>query len=95
MSRYHKLFDGGEEAVGLVPGVRHKIDTGDAKPVCLRQWRLPQSTRETIRKQCDDMLRVGVIQPSSSPWLSPVVLVKKKGGGLRFCVDYRGVNAVT
>jgi len=95
LCQYKELFEGGEETVGLVPGINHKIDTGDAKPVSIRQWRLPQSTRQAIRDQCDLMLNAGVIEPSTSPWLSPVVLVKKKGGGLRFCVDYRGLNAVT
>jgi len=95
LKKYHQLFDGGEEAVGLIPGVCHTIETGDARPVCIRQWRLPQTTREAIRQQCDTMLRSGVIEPSTSPWLSPVVLVKKKDGRVRFCVDYRGLNAVT
>jgi len=93
--RYQVLFDGGETAIGHVPGIQHRIETGDAVPVCTRQWRLPQATRELIRKECDTMLNAGVIEPSSSPWLSPVVLVRKKGGALRFCVDYRKVNAVT
>jgi len=95
LEQFQELFDGGEETVGHIPGIRHQIDTGDAKPVCVRQWRLPQSTKETIRQQCDSMLQSGVIEPSCSPWLSPVVLVKKKDGSLRFCVDYRGLNAVT
>jgi len=95
IGHYSELFDGGEDAVGLIPGIKHTIDTGEAKPVCTRQWRLPYSARETIREQCNKMLRTGVIEPSTSPWLSPVVLVKKKDGSIRFCVDYRGLNAVT
>ena len=78
-----------------IPGVYHQIDMGDANPICSRQYRLPQSTRQRIRDQCDTMLRTGVIEPSTSPWLSPVVLVKKKDGDFRFCADFRPLNSVT
>lgn len=95
LNQYQLLFDGGEETIGHIPNIQHRIETGDAAPVSTRQWRLPQATRNVIREQCNSMLRAGVIEPSTSPWLSPVVLVKKKGGALRFCVDYRKLNQIT
>ena len=55
-------------------------------------------TREELdacKKYIDEHLRKGFIRPSSSPVASPVILVKKPGGGLRFCVDYRALNAIT
>jgi len=94
-AKFPSLFSGDKTQVGLVPGVTHKIVTGDASPLCTRQWRMPESAKEKIRKECDDMLKAGIIEPSTSPWLSPVVLVKKKDGSLRFCVDYRNLNSVT
>ena len=48
-----------------------------------------------MAKQFEEMQRNGVIEPSKLPWASPVVLVRKRDGSLRFCVDYRGLNAVT
>ena len=57
--------------------------------------RLPVSLKDTVNSQIDEMLLHGVIQPSCSPWASPVVIIKKKDGTWRFCADYRKVNAMT
>ncbi|XP_037774271.1 uncharacterized protein LOC119570709 [Penaeus monodon] len=81
--------------LGYLPDIKHGIRTKDTQPIRTRQWRLPESARTTICKECDQMLKDGIIEPSNSPWLSPVVLVKKKDGGIRFCVDYRNLNKIT
>jgi hypothetical protein len=51
--------------------------------------------REYIQQQVQEMLKNEVIQPSKGPWASRIVLVKKKDGKLRFCVDYRTLNSIT
>ena len=56
---------------------------------------MPFMVREEIARQLRNMQRDGVIQPSNSPWSSPVVMVRKKDGSHRFCVDYRELNSVT
>ena len=53
------------------------------------------AVRREVARQLKDMQRAGVIRPSTSPWSSPVVMVRKKDGTQRFCVDYRALNAVT
>lgn len=82
-------------STGQTAILRHRIDTGVAQPI--RQG-LRRAARPVIDKQAelvDDMLTKGVIRPSSSPWASPIVLVKKKDGTARFCLDYRLLNEVT
>lgn len=71
-----------------------KIDTGDSGPIHQRPYRGSHEQRKIIEEQVDEMLANGVIRKSSSPWSSPVVLVKKRDGKWRFCVDYRQMNKI-
>ena len=60
-----------------------------------KTYGLPRMELEAAKIYIDDMLEKGFIRPSSSPVASPIILVKRPGGGLRFCVDYRALNAIT
>lgn len=95
VARFPDLFSGDKSDIGKVPNITHRIVTTTEKPICTRQWRLPHHTKQVIRDECDRMLAAGVIEPSTSPWLSPVVLVRKPDGTIRFCVDFRPLNHVT
>ena len=90
--RYADVF---EHSLGDTTVVRHTINTGDSPPIRQRPRRLPYAYRKETDDQIRDMLDQGVIQPSISPWASPIVLVRKKDGKYRFCVDYRKLNSVT
>ncbi|KAG1114109.1 hypothetical protein G6F61_010372 [Rhizopus arrhizus] len=79
----------------ITPLVQHSIDTGDSRPLSQPPHRASAAENETIDSLLDEMLQQGIIQPSNSPWASPVVLVKKHDGSPRFCVDYRRLNGVT
>jgi len=58
-------------------------------------YRMAPPEMAELKKQLDDLLEKGFIQPSSSPWGAPVLFVKKKDGSFRLCIDYRGINRVT
>ena len=93
--RNRKVFSTGPDDIGRTDVVTHQIDTGSAHPIRQPARRLPHAMREEVDQQVEDMLRNGIIQPSSSPWSAPVILVQKKDGTYRFCVDYRALNEVT
>jgi hypothetical protein len=67
----------------------------DCGPIRQKPYRLPFAKRQCVEQAVQEMLDDGVIRPSDSPWASPVVLVPKKDGTTRFCVDYRKLNAHT
>ncbi len=88
-------FATGTQDLGQTGRIKHKVDTSTALPIRQQVRRIPHFRRQEAKKLLDDMLDKGIIRPSDSPWASPVVLVPKKDGSLRFCMDYRRVNAVT
>ena len=95
LREFADVFSRSEFDLGCTDLATHSIDTGDARPVKQMLRRQPFCHIETIDKQVDEMLKGGLIEPSQSPWVSNVVIVKKKDGSSRFCVDYRKLNEVT
>ena len=89
------LFSKSTDDLGQTGMVQHKIDTGTSMPIRQPPRRLPLAQREEADNAVQDMYKQGLIEPSESPWASPIVLVRKKDGSLRFCVDYRALNSVT
>lgn len=77
------------------PMARHHIDTGDNLPIAVPPYRLTPAKKAIVRAEIDKMLEDEIIEEAESEWASPVVLVPKKNGETRFCVDYRRLNAVT
>jgi len=75
--------------------VEHVINLKDSLPIKQVPRRIPFQMREEVNKIIEDMRKQGVIEESQSPWMSPAVLVKKKDGSIRFCVDYRKLNSKT
>ena len=95
LCEYHDVFVLEEGERGETGLVQMKIDTGDAMPKHQPVRRTPFAARQEIATQLKQMQDQNVIYPSDSPWASPVVLVRKKDGSLRFCIDYCGLNSVT
>ena len=95
LDQYTDIFAASSSDLGRTSIIRHKIDTGDARPIKQPPYRVSQTQKAEIENQIETMLSQEVIKVSTSPWSSPVVLVKKKDGTTRFCVDYRKLNAVT
>ena len=89
LQEYEDIFASTPEDFGRTGMIKHKINTGEAQPIRQQVRRIPPFRREEARKLLHSMLEKDVIQPSKSPWASPIVLVRKKDGSTRFCVDYR------
>lgn len=92
--KYQDTFSKSEWDIGLTDLAEHPINTGQADPIKQRPRRVPLAYAEEEKKAVEDLLQKGIIRKSTSPWSSPIVLVKKKSGAVRPCVDYRKLNAL-
>ena len=95
IQEFREIFFENADELGRSGRTKHAIDVEGNKPIKLPPRRPPLAQREVIEKEVKKMLAADVIEPSDSPWAAPVVLVKKKDGNVRFCVDFRKLNAVT
>ena len=86
------LFDGD---LGFCDVLKHSIPTTTDKPVYLPHQQIPVQLQAEVRKCLDNWLKQGIIHPSKSPYASQVVIVRKKTGEIRLCVDFRKLNAIS
>ena len=93
LSKHAKMWDG---KLGEISVTKHRIDlVPNARPVYQAPYRAGRQSREIESTEVQRMLAAGVIAPETSEWASTVVLISKKDVSVRFCVEYRKLNALT
>ena len=75
--------------------IQHRVKLTDDTPIHRKPYPLPYAMREELQNEVDIMLEMGVVRPSTSPHTSPIIMVKKKDGSYRVCVDFRKLNKST
>ncbi|UYV76858.1 K02A2.6-like [Cordylochernes scorpioides] len=95
LCQYEDVFATSPNDVGRTNVTQHRIDKAGATPVKQLPRRLPMTIRDEVDKLIEDIAEQDVVEPLSSPWASTVVLVKKKDGSIRFCMDYRHLSDLT
>ena len=92
---YQDVCAKNQTEIGRTTEIKHRIYTGDAMPIAQKPYRTNPENTKFLNEEIQRMEQAGIVRKSFSPWASPVVIVGKKGGDKRFCVDYRKLNAVT
>ena len=92
---FKSVFSKDKFDLGSFSALHHEIDTGSADPIKLGMRRVPFHFAEEEERLVKEMLENGIIRPSVSSWAAAPVLVRKKNGEFRYCVDYRRLNSVT
>jgi hypothetical protein len=95
LSQFQDAFLWKNQRLGYTDLVTHHIHTDNQPPIKQKAYRLSHRERELICKEVQQMLEDRIIEESESPWVSCPVIIKKKDGGVRFCIDLRKVNAAT
>ena len=89
------IFSNGKYDLGKCSVTKHKIETTSERPIKSNPYRVSKVERKLISDQVNDLLELGIVERTNSEWSSPVLLVKRKDGTLRFCVDFRRLNEIT
>ena len=97
LKEYHDIFSLEKRDMGHTNATKHKIVLKDPDTPSFKEHfcRILPPQLDEVREHLKLMLDAGVIQPSNSPWCNAVVLVRKKDGLLRFCIDFRKLNSLT
>ena len=92
---WKQIFSRDTTDLGKTDILHHRIDLHDDVPIKERARRIAPTMIEELKQHLQQLLQMGVIEDSVSPWSSPIVLIRKRSGELRMCVDYRKLNAKT
>lgn len=95
IKKYSACFPSDNMKLGTISGVEMTVKLTNEQPVVQRPYRLAEAEKDVLRGLVNNLLEAGIIRPSQSPFASPVIMVKKKTGQQRLCVDYRLVNKQT
>ena len=96
LRKHLALFRLRSDNLGCIRGFTYDIDLEpNSAPFRAKPFRCSQPEKQEIARQVSELLRLKIIRPSMSPWASPVILIPKPDGSLRFCIDYRRLNKAT
>ena len=95
LRKHASAFAAGPTDLGRTSLMYHRIDIGDSAPVRQPMRRVPHEHIPVLKAEVGKLQKAGAVVPSTSPFASPTILVKKKDGSMRFCIDYRKLNSVT
>ena len=95
LMEYHDIFSLDKNKIGCTDAAEHVIKLLDEEPFKEKFWQIAPPLLDEVQEHLQEMLDGGAIRPSHSTWCNAVVLVWKKDRGLRFCIDFRRLNAGT
>ncbi|KAE8970769.1 hypothetical protein PR001_g27106 [Phytophthora rubi] len=91
---FRSMFVDSSKEPGRTDLLQFEIDTGNSAPIKQQPYRVSLAEGEVKEAEVQQYLELNLIRPSNSPWASPVLMIRKPDGGIRFCIDYRRLNAV-